>query len=112
DVPGEGPVDVDAHPPDAGAEVRPERSGDVLDVVDRDLIARRHLGHAGTDQIDDTGRLVPRHDGELVGAEASLLEEEIRAAHAARVDPDPRLARARHRVLTLDELERGADGGK
>ena len=55
---------------------------------------------------------MPRHDGELVGAEASLLEEEIRAAHTARVDPDPRLARARHRVLTLDELERGADGGK
>ncbi len=52
----------------------------------------------------------PGIDRQLVGAEAALLQEEIGAADAARLDADARLARAGLGVGTLDELERCADG--
>src|SRR5581483_769551 len=112
DVLRERAVDVDAHPLYVRPQVRARRVGRVLDVVDRHLVAWGDRVDAVADEVDDTRRLVARDHGQLVGAEAALLEKQVRAADAARLDPHARLAGTGLRVGPLDELERCADGGQ
>ena len=113
---GERTIDVDPHARHVWADVRsptgsPRIVGRRRDVVQRDLVPDRDALDPVAERIDDPRRLVPGDDRQRdLVAEAALLQEDVRAAHAARLDSDPDVTRPRLGDGALGGSERGADG--
>ena len=75
-----------------GAEVRSAAGVDrvpVVDVLDRDLVPGSTRSTPGPTASTTPAASCPGTPGSLSRAEAALLEEEFRAADAARLNPDP-----------------------
>ena len=71
--------------------------------VEDDEVARRQVGDARPDGLDEPGGLVPEEEGEVV-VDAALAVVQVGVADAAGLDGDHRLARSR--VGYDDRLER------